>query len=487
MILLSQKDDINFLRKEIVDCLIWELHEIGIVMEIQELVKQQRRYYRSGATRSIQQRKDALRRLRKGILKYEDAIHEALYKDLHKAKMESYMSEVGMVLAELHMQLRHLEQWAKPKRVKTPLAQFPAKSFISPEPYGVVLVMAPWNYPFQLCMEPLIGALATGNTVILKPSAYAKATSAVLAKLLQDCFDERYVAVVEGGRKENTELLNQRFDYIFFTGGVTVGKIVMEKASRFLTPVTLELGGKSPCIVDESANLKLAARRIAFGKFLNAGQTCVAPDYVFVQASVQKEFLAYLQQALQQFFGKDALRDPQYPSIINEKHYQRLIQLMQSGDVCIGGQSCQDTLQIAPTVLENVLLDAPVMQEEIFGPLLPVLSYDNLQEVIAYIQEQERPLALYLFTRQKAVEERILQTCSFGGGCMNDTIIHLATSEMGFGGVGQSGMGSYHGYASFQTFSHFRSIVKKANWLDLPMRYHPYTKTKETLVRMFLR
>lgn len=456
-------------------------------MEIKELVQRQRAYYQKGNTRSLIKRKQALQRLQACIKRNETAIHEALYEDLHKATMESYMSETGMVLAELRMQLRHFEQWAKPKKVRTPLAQFPAKSFQSAEPYGVVLIMAPWNYPFQLCMEPLIGALAAGNTVILKPSAYAKACSAVLAKILRECFEEEYVAVVEGGRKENNELLEQRFDYIFFTGGVTVGKMVMEKASRYLTPITLELGGKSPCIVDESADLRIAARRIAFGKFLNAGQTCVAVDHVFVHSSIRQAFLAYLQQELQSFFGEDVLANPYYPAIINKKHFTRLRQLMQSGDICIGGQLREETLQIAPTVLENVSLTSAIMQEEIFGPLLPILPYDDLDEVITFIQAQERPLALYLFTSRKAVEQRILHTLSFGGGCINDTIIHLATSQMGFGGVGQSGMGSYHGYESFKTFSHFRSIVKKATWLDLPMRYHPYTKTKETIVRMFLR
>ena len=414
-------------------------------MEIEGLVKKQRAYFRTQATKDLEIRRNALKKLRSAIRDMEAEIHAALRADLNKSDMEAYMSETGMVLSELTYQLRHMEQWAKPKRVHTPLAQFSAKSWTQFEPYGVVLVIAPWNYPFQLSLEPAIGAIAAGNTVIIKPSAYASATSAIIAKLIRRCFPSEYVAVVEGGRRENTELLEQRFDYIFFTGGVEVGRLVMEKASRYLTPITLELGGKSPCIVDRSANLKLAARRIAFGKFLNAGQTCVAPDYVYVEASVKNEFLAYLQDSLHTF------------------------------------------CQIEPTVIENISWDNAIMQEEIFGPLLPILTFTDLDEVVQTLLDKEKPLALYLFSEQKQNQHRVLSPLSYGGGCINDTIIHLATSAMGFGGVGLSGMGSYHGYDSFQTFSHRKSIVKKANWIDLPFRYHPYTTCKQRLVRLFLK
>ena len=325
------------------------------------------------------------------------------------------------------------------------------------------------------------------NTVIIKPSAYASATSAIIAKLIRRCFPSEYVAVVEGGRRENTELLEQRFDYIFFTGGVEVGRLVMEKASRYLTPITLELGGKSPCIVDRSANLKLAARRIAFGKFLNAGQTCVAPDYVYVEASVKNEFLAYLQDSLHTFFQGSAMDCATYPKIINKKHFDRLCALMQEGSICMGGAIREETCQIEPTVIENISWDNAIMQEEIFGPLLPILTFTDLDEVIQTLLDKEKPLALYLFSEQKQNQHRVLSALSYGGGCINDTIIHLATSAMGFGGVGQSGMGSYHGYDSFQTFSHCKSIVKKANWIDLPFRYHPYTTCKQRLVRLFLK
>ena len=456
-------------------------------MEIKGLVTKQRAYFRTQATKDLEIRRNALKKLRSAIRDMEEEIHAALRADLNKSDMEAYMSETGLVLSELTNQLRHMEQWAKPKRVHTPLAQFSAKSWTQCEPYGVVLVMAPWNYPFQLSLEPAIGAIAAGNTVIIKPSAYASATSAIIAKLIRRCFSSEYVAVVEGGRRENTELLEQRFDYIFFTGGVEVGRLVMAKASRYLTPVTLELGGKSPCIVDKSANLKLAARRIAFGKFLNAGQTCVAPDYVYVEASVKHEFLAYLQDSLHTFFQGSALDCAAYPKIINQKHFDRLCALMKEGTICMGGAVRADTCQIEPTVFEDITWDNAIMQEEIFGPLLPVLTFTDLDAVVQTLLDQEKPRALYLFSEQKRNQHRVLSALSYGGGCINDTIIHLATSAMGFGGVGQSGMGSYHGYDSFQTFSHRKSIVKKANWIDLPFRYHPYTNCKQRLVRLFLR
>ena len=456
-------------------------------MEIKQLVEKQRRFYQSHCSKDVSYRKKALKRLRSAIMMYEKDISAALYQDLHKAEMESYMSEIGMVLSELTYQLRHLDAWAKPKKVCTPLAQFPSKSFQLAEPYGVVLVMSPWNYPFQLAMEPLIGALAAGNTVIVKPSAYAPHTSAVIAKLIASCFEESYVAVVEGGRKENKELLEQRFDYIFFTGGVEVGRLVMEKASRYLTPVTLELGGKSPCIVEKSADLRLAAKRIVFGKFLNAGQTCVAPDHVWIDETVRKPFLAYVQYYITKFFGTDPMHCETYPHIVNEKHFQRLKGLMQAGHICIGGRTEEASLCIEPTVIENVSFEDAIMQEEIFGPLLPVIGYKELDEALSYVRQQEKPLALYIFTKRKAIAQQVMNSCSFGGGCINDTIIHLATSQMGFGGVGQSGMGSYHGYDSFRTFSHFRSIVQKSNRMDLPIRYQPYTKGKQRLVRLFMK
>lgn len=454
---------------------------------IEKIVKVQKKYFYGNQTKSLPFRLMALDRLEKSILKHEGEIYEALKKDLHKSKAESYMTEVGMTLSELRYIRRYLPFWVKEKRVITPLAQFHARSFVISEPYGVVLIMSPWNYPFMLTMEPLVGAIAAGNCCVVKPSAYAPAVSAVINRILSDAFPRKYVAVVEGGRKENTQLLDQSFDYIFFTGGVQTGRTVMEKAARSLTPVTLELGGKSPCIVDATANLNLAAKRLVFGKFLNSGQTCVAPDYLLVEESVKKEFLSLLKKWIHKMLGKEPMFHPDYPKIINQKHYDRLINLIKGEHVVEGGYGDLDTLQIAPTILDQVSFDSPVMQEEIFGPILPVLTFRNLPEAIADVKRRPKPLALYLFTEDLAAEYRVMKELSFGGGCINDTIIHLATSRMGFGGVGSSGMGSYHGKKSFETFSHQKSIVKKSTWMDLPMRYYPLTTWKETMIRMFLR
>lgn len=456
-------------------------------MKIEKIVERQRKFFSTDKTKELRFRLEALNRLEMSIKEHEEDINAALKKDLNKSAFESYMTEVGMTLAELSYVKKNLPFWNMKKWKLSPLAQFHADSFTVSEPYGVVLVMSPWNYPFMLCMEPLIGAIAAGNCCVLKPSAYAPTVSKVLSDVIRDAFPGKYVAVVEGGRKENTQLLEQRFDYIFFTGGVTVGKMVMEKASRNLTPVTLELGGKSPCIVTKDAKLSLAAKRLVFGKYLNSGQTCVAPDYLLIDEKVKEEFLAYVVYWIEKMLGKEPLDNPDYPKMINEKHYQRVLNLIKGEKICCGGYGNPDTRQITPTVLEDVSWDAPVMQEEIFGPVLPVLTFKTLDEAIEKVKEREKPLALYLFTQRKDVEEKVLRTLSFGGGCINDTIIHLATSRMGFGGVGNSGMGSYHGKKSYETFSHEKSIVKKHTWMDLPIRYMPYTKGKEMLLKMFLR
>ncbi|MBQ7826276.1 MAG: aldehyde dehydrogenase, partial [Clostridia bacterium] len=371
--------------------------------------------------------------------------------------------------------------------VLTPLAQFHARSFTICNPYGVVLIMSPWNYPFMLTMEPLIGALAAGNCCVVKPSAYAPATSAIIREIIAECFPPEYVAVVEGGRKENQALLDQRFDYIFFTGGVTVGREVMRKAAEHLTPVSLELGGKSPCIVDSTARLDLAAKRLAFGKLLNCGQTCVAPDYLLIDRRIKDEFLALLKKHIVSMIGEDALENDQYVRMVSRRHYDRVMGLIDPAKVFFGGKGDEASLHIQPTIIDNVTADDPVMQEEIFGPVLPVIAYDSIDEAIAFINGREHPLALYLFSEDKATQERFLRAVPFGGGCINDTIIHLATSRMGFGGVGQSGMGSYHGIRSFKTFSHEKSIVNKSTWMDLPVRYMPYGALKDKLLRVFLR
>lgn len=452
-----------------------------------KIVEAQRTYYMEGKTHPVQARIEALNRLERSILKYEQELYEALKADLGKSRAESYMCEVGLTLSELHYVRRHVKSWSKNRWVHTPLAQFHATSFTVQEPYGVVLVMSPWNYPVLLTLEPLIGALAAGNCCVLKPSAYSPATSAVMAKLIREAFVPEYVTVVEGGRKENEDLLNQKFDYIFFTGGVNVGKLVMEKASAHLTPVTLELGGKSPCIVDHTANLPLTARRLVFGKYLNCGQTCVAPDYVLVEESVKEKLLACIKTEITKMFGEDPLANPDYGKMINQKHFDRVCALIDPAKLIVGGRVQEEALRIEPTVLADVTAEDAVMQEEIFGPVLPVIPVKSIDEAIRFVQERPKPLALYVFTEDRRTEQRVLTETSYGGGCINDTIIHLATSEMGFGGVGNSGMGSYHGKKSFATFSHEKSIVKKSTWMDLPMRYQPYTGWKEKLVRMFVR
>ena len=456
-------------------------------MDTKTLVETQRNFYQTHYTKNIQNRIQTMTSIRDWIIHHQDLIINALKQDLNKDAVESYMCEIGLVLSEINYQIKHIKKWSRNKRVHTPLAQFYGKSFESYEPYGVVLVMSPWNYPFMLSIEPAIGAISAGNTVIIKPSAYAPAVSHIIKQMIHETCQENYVAVVEGGRQQNTELLEQRFDYIFFTGSINVGKLVMEKASRYLTPVTLELGGKSPCIVDDEASLRLAAKRIAFGKFLNAGQTCVAPDYLLIKKQHKDTFIQYMKDVIKEFFGDEPLQNNQLVKIINQKHFDRLCHLLDNQDIVIGGKSNPKTLSIEPTVVDHVDKDNALMQEEIFGPILPIITYTNIDEAIAFINTREKPLAFYIFSRNTSIQNKLLQCCSFGGGCINDTIIHLATSQLGFGGVGHSGMGSYHGKKSFETFSHTRSIVKKATWIDLPMRYYPYDDFKDRLIRMFLK
>lgn len=455
--------------------------------EIQALIEKQRKYYLSGETLDVGYRINALKTLKSTILKYEKEIEMALRQDLGKSDFESYMCEVGLSLSEISYMIKHTRSFSKEKRVRTPLAQYVSKSYTKPSPYGVTLIMSPWNYPFMLTIEPLADALAAGNTVILKPSAYSPHTTNIIKKIIEECFDEKYVALVSGGRAENTSLLEQRFDKIFFTGSINVGKEVMRKASEHLTPVTLELGGKSPCIIDSSANLKVAAKRIVFGKFLNCGQTCVAPDYIYCEESIKDEFINEVKQQIIKQYGKFPLKNQDYGKIINEKHFQRITQLINHQKVIYGGTTKQETLQIEPTLMDHVNWDDAVMQEEIFGPIMPILTYHNLDELITLLQTKEHPLAFYVFSNNKENIKKLTTSCQFGGGCINDTIIHLATTQMGFGGVGASGMGSYHGKIGFETFSHQKSIVDKKTWLDLPMRYQPYTSLSEKIVRFFLK
>lgn len=457
------------------------------VKEIQKIIKNQRTYFQSGQTLDLSVRQRALGRLKASIRRHEEEIDKALKADLGKSSFEGYMCETGLTLSEISYMQRHLKRFAAEKTVYTPLAQFHSRSFQTPSPYGVVLIMSPWNYPVLLTLDPLADAIAAGNTVVLKPSAYSPHTSAILEKIIRECFDPRYVAVITGGRSENSCLLSQHFDYIFFTGSQAVGKEVMKRAAEHLTPVTLELGGKSPCIVDKKANLKLAAKRIVFGKYLNCGQTCVAPDYIYCHKDIREALLTEIIRQIKKQYSEEPLTNEEYGKIINEKHFHRLCGLMEKEKIAHGGKTNPSSLQIEPTVLDRVSFEDAVMQEEIFGPILPVLTFSSIGEAIGQIVSMPHPLALYIFTRDKATAKKVISECGFGGGCINDTIIHLATSEMGFGGFGESGMGSYHGKAGFDTFSHYKSIVDKKTWIDLPMRYHPYLEINRKLIRFFLK
>lgn len=456
--------------------------------EINNLVTRQKEFFRAGNTLDPKTRRNYLKRLKEAIHVREEEILQALKNDLGKSATEGYMSEIGLTMDELDYQIKHLYSFAKKRKAHTPLAQFSAKSYRLPSPYGVTLVMSPWNYPFLLSAEPLIEAVAAGNTAILKPSAYAGASSEVLWKIVNEVFPPEYVSVIKGGREENHALIEADFDYIFFTGGKTVGRYVNESAAKRMIPVTLELGGKSPCIVDSSAKIGLAARRIVFGKYLNCGQTCVAPDYVLCAASVKDEFIGAVKDEIVRQFGAESFRNPDYGKIISEKHFQRLRRLLDENreKIVYGGQWDEDRLKIEPTVMDNVLFSDSVMQEEIFGPILPVLAFSSPDEAISLINAHDAPIALYVFSSERSTCEKILSHVSFGGGCINDTIVHLATHSMPFGGFRQSGIGAYHGRSGFDAFTHYKSIVDKKTFPDLPMRYQPYTKLHEKLIRFFL-
>lgn len=455
--------------------------------QIVEMIHKQRAFFSSGITLDVNYRIAALKKLHKAVQQNEAAIAHALHADLGKSSEEGYMCETGIVLSEISYMLHHIRRFAKEQTVATPLAQFASRSYKKPTPYGVTLIMSPWNYPFMLSLDPLVDAIAAGNTVLLKPSAYSPATSKLLKKLISELYPEEYIAVVEGGREENACLLEQKFDHIFFTGSKAVGKLVLEKAAAHLTPVTLELGGKSPCIVDQSAKLELAARRIVFGKFLNCGQTCVAPDYILCHRSVKDQFVECLKVEIRRQYGEDPLNNTQYGKIVSRKHFDRVTGLIDPDKAVFGGRFDADTRKIEPTIMDHITWDDKVMGEEIFGPLMPILTFDKVEDVIETVNKHDKPLALYLYSEDKKVIREITSRCSFGGGCVNDCIIHLATSNMGFGGVGESGMGAYHGKTGFDTFTHYKSIVDKKTWLDLPMRYQPYSKLSSWLIHLFLR
>ena len=455
--------------------------------EIQTILRKQRAHFQSGATLPLAARQKSLTALRAAMIRHQDAVQDALRADLGKCAAEAFMTEIGMALSEMSYVQYHLPQWVKDRPVPTPLANFPARSFTRPAPYGVALILSPWNYPYLLSMDPLIDALAAGNTVVLKPSAYAPNVSDALQELLESALPPEICAVVTGGRKENQSLLQQKFDYIFFTGSQTVGKEVLRRAAEFLTPVTLELGGKSPCIVDRSAKLRLAARRIVFGKFLNCGQTCVAPDYVLCERSVKAELLRYLADEIKRQIGETPFENPEYGKMINRKHFDRVSRLIDSHKVVYGGRTNPATLQIAPTLMDNVTFRDAVMKEEIFGPVLPVIAIEDAADAIGIVNGGPKPLALYVFTENRKTARLLTTRCEFGGACVNDTIMHLATSEMGFGGVGESGMGAYHGKTGFDAFSHTKSVLDRKTWFDPGMRYRPYTSAGLRLIRRLLR
>ncbi|NME82690.1 aldehyde dehydrogenase [Clostridium sp. SM-530-WT-3G] len=457
------------------------------VEDIKTILDKQNKYFDSQVTKNIDFRIKQLKKLKEGVKKYEDKINQALYSDLGKNKNEAYMTEVGLVYNTITHMIKNLKKWAKPERRKTPFYLMPSRSFIINEPYGAVLVISPYNYPVELLLEPLVGAIAAGNTVVLKPSEIAPNVSKVMKEMIDEIFEEEYVACVEGGIETNTALLNNKFDYIFFTGSPAVGRIVMEAAAKNLTPVTLELGGKSPVIVDDSANIKEAAKRIIWGKTLNAGQTCVAPDYLMVKKNVKDQLINEMKNAIHEFFGKNIEESNSFGRIINDRHFNRIKGLIEKDKegIVFGGSFNEEKRYIEPTIIEVSSLDAATMSEEIFGPVLPVLCYENLDDAIKIIKKLSKPLALYLFTTKKDVEQKVLSEISSGGVCINDTITHLANSNIPFGGVGNSGMGSYHGKDTFTTFSHRRSVLKKPSSLGFggSMMYPEYTEKQLNLVK----
>ncbi len=460
--------------------------EISINPDIRETLESQRAFFATGKTKDITFRKEQLKKLRQAILDHEQEIYDALYADFRKSKFETFETEIGTVLNELKDAIKNVKKWSRVKKARTPLTHLPAKSRIYSDPYGVVLIIAPWNYPFNLLMAPLLGAISAGNCAMVKTAPASANTSAIIKKILTSIYPEDYVAVFEGGRSVNGALLDEEFDYICFTGGAEVGRIVLQAAAKNLTPCTLELGGKSPCIVADDANLKIAARRIVWGKFLNCGQTCVAPDYLLVSNNVKTKLFELMLKEIKKFYGDNPKASEDFPRIITDSHFERISKLLSSGDVLTGGETDAKTRYIAPTILDNVSLDDPVMQEEIFGPVLPTITIDSIDDAISIINARPKPLALYTFTRSKKTKLKILKETSCGGGCVNDTLMHFANGHFPFGGVGMSGMGAYHGEASFTTFSHQKSIVEKSNFFDNPFRYAPYSDLGVKILKMFM-
>ncbi len=441
---------------------------------MEQIVSQQHLFFHTGKSRNVTFRKQQLRMLKKVLQNNEERIFNALKSDFKKPKFETYGTELFVLYQEIDHLLSNIDRWTEPRKVNSSLINFPSKSYIHNQPYGVTLVISPWNYPLQLSLNPALGAMAAGNTVILKPSEISSHTSSLLAELINNTFPPEYFHVVEGNAKTTQSLLKQPLDYIFYTGSTRVGKIVMKAAAEQLTPVILELGGKSPTIVDRTADLPLAAKRIAWGKFINAGQTCVSPDFIYVHESIHDEFCELLRQNIQTFYGDDPSESNDFARIINDNHFQRLTSLINPDKVYYGGDHNNQTRYIGPTIMTNIDWEDNVMQEEIFGPILPILTYSNLDQVINTLRSKPKPLALYLFSTDKSHQQKVIDSLQFGSGCINETVTHLGNLSLPFGGIGESGLGSYHGKQSFDTFSHQKSIMKKSNWLDIPFRYPPY-------------
>jgi len=453
--------------------------------DISQTVAAARRYYNSGKTRPVSFRIEQLRKLKSMIRSHEDEIIHALYNDLKKPPFESYASEIGIMYVEIEDAIRHVKSWSRPRRVATPIIHFLSSSRVYQEPYGVALIMGPWNYPFHLLIAPLVGAIAAGNCVVMKPSELAGDMSGTLSKLISKYFHPDYICALEGGVETSQQLLAEKFDYIFYTGSTAVGRVVMEAAARNLTPVTLELGGKSPCIVDKDAGLDYAVKRIAWGKFFNAGQTCIAPDYCLVHSAIKEVFVEKMKKTIRDFYGEDPMQSVDYARIINDRHFQRLTRLLSDGKIIAGGKTDPANLYIAPTLMDGVSLQDSIMKEEIFGPLFPIMTFDQLDQAIDLVNSLPRPLALYYFSNDAQNQQKILTKTSSGGGCINDTISHIGSQTLPFGVIGDSGMGAYHGKTSFDTFSHSKSILTRSHLIDMPLRYPPYGNNVKLLKWLF--
>ena len=454
--------------------------------KIRKAVNDQKIFFLTQKTKNIEYRKKMLKTLRRTIVLYQDQLADAVYKDLHKAGFEFFLTEVSLLLEELDYHIKKLKQWSSPKRVRSSLLHFKSKSYIQPEPLGQVLIVAPWNYPFHLMFIPLIGAISAGNTIILKPSPHSPNTSQVMQEMIAENFSPEYITLFQGDRNVNKILFDQNFDLIFYTGSPGAGKAVMEAAAKNLTPVILELGGKNPCVVDETANIKLAAKRITWGKFLNAGQTCTAPDYAFIHRNIKEEFILAMKETIQEFYGDDP-KNSDFSRIINSHHTKRLSEMMKHGTIVAGGDFDIQEKYIAPTVIDHIIPDSPIIREEIFGPILPLMEYKELDDVIAFINNMQKPLGAYLFSENKRVQKEFITKTSSGGVTINDVIMHAVNLYLPFGGVGGSGMGNYHGEFSFSAFSHKKSILNKSTLIDIPLRYAPYTKTKQRIIKAFLK